>query len=70
MAHLEALGPLAPVEPLAPGLHAQPVPFPILPVTLVETPTETKRQCYDFQMLGYAYLFKKFRKMSVRISYS
>jgi hypothetical protein len=57
MAHLEALCPLAPVEPLAPGLHAQPVPFPILPVTLVETPAETLSLCYDFQtVLGYVYL--------------
>jgi hypothetical protein len=64
MHHLEALCPLAPVEPLAPGLHAQPVPFPILPVTLVETPAETIRLCYDFQTVLCIYS-KSLEKMSV-----
>ena len=44
MAHLESLSPLAPVEPFAPGLHAQPVALPILPVALVEAAAETHQR--------------------------
>ena len=40
---LEPLGPLTTVQPPAPWLHTQPMALTILPVTLVETATETLR---------------------------
>ena len=40
---LEPLGPLTTVQPSAPWLHTQPMALTILPVTLVETATETLR---------------------------
>ena len=61
--YLKPLCPLPSVQPFTPGLHTKAVTFTILPVTLVKTATEIKKDFVEKNHISFSCCFQREAKL-------